>query len=125
MMKGPNHGTRHLTPQAKVIDLQSCENGFCNADNPTADEHPELLSPQSTDTPSMANTPLELEGDINLGISPPVDIYTKPVADPAWYEIQEQDGPLLLPDAFGCTDPSGGFVGDDWLKVNTRALCSI
>ena len=124
MMEVHNHGS-HLTPRVKVIDLQSCKSGFFNADNPTADGHSELLSPQSTDTPSVADTPLELEGDINLGINPPVDIYTKPVVNPVWYEIQEQDGPSLLPDAFGCTDPSGSFVGDDWLKANARALSSI
>ena len=102
----------------RFADLQKW---ICNADNPTADEHPELLSPESTDASSVADTPLELEGDINASINPPVDVYAKPVADPLWYEIQEQDGPTILPDAFGCTDPSGSFVGNDWLKGNTRA----
>ncbi len=69
----------------------------------------------------MADTPLELESDINVPIGPPVGIYPKAMAEPVWYDLQEQDGPTQLPDAFGCTDPSVGFVGDEWLKVNAGA----
>lgn len=100
---------------------QSCDSDFCYADYYTPGEHQESMSPHSIETSSVADTPLELESDINVPIGPPVGIYPKAMAEPAWYELQGQDGTTQLPDAFGCTDPSMGFVGDEWLKVNARA----
>ncbi|KAF8343356.1 hypothetical protein F5887DRAFT_973527 [Amanita rubescens] len=84
-------------------------------------EHPESPSQHSIETSSVADTPLELENDINVSIGPPVGIYPKAMAEPVWYDLQEQDGPTQLPDAFGCTNPSVGFVGDEWLEVDASS----
>ncbi|KAK2459493.1 hypothetical protein APHAL10511_008477 [Amanita phalloides] len=83
-------------------------------------EHSELLSPQSTETPSVTEALLESEGDLNIDIGRPVEVYPKTVNDPAWYEYQSTT--QLPSDAFPCINPTGDFVNDNWFKANTPSV---